>query len=396
MEQKILRQAESYRDEAVNFLREIIAIASPVGREGAVVERIKEEMVQGGYDEVKVDPLGNLLGRIGSGERILAIDGHCDTVEVGNPRLWKIDPFEGDLREGIVFGRGASDQKGGVVSAVYAGKIIKELGIPDDMTLWVAVSVLEEGYEGFNWEYIIKEDRIVPQAVILTEPTDMKISIGHKGRADVRVQTEGHSSHGSRPDLGVNAIYKMMPIVQQIEQLDATLPGSDLLGKASITVTEIRSTSPNLNAVPDSAQIFIDRRLTEGETVSGAVEQLKNLSSVKAAQGRVEVAQFEVKSYTGLRSKTTSSYNTWWMEPEHPLVQSAVETYEALFDDKAALRTWDFSTNGVTTKGKYNIPTIGLGPGDDKYAHTPEDQVPVEHLVKAMAFYAAFLYRWKV
>ncbi|MFC1782283.1 YgeY family selenium metabolism-linked hydrolase [Planctomycetota bacterium] len=396
MNEKIKQKAESYRSDVVNFLREIIAIPSAVGQEGPVIERIKKQMEQLGYDDIKVDPLGNLLGRVGSGKRILAFDGHCDTVDVGNRKLWKVDPFKGDLRDGIIFGRGASDQKGGVAAAVYAGKILKDIGVPDDITVWVVVSVLEEGYEGFNWEYIIQEDKIVPHAVILTEPSKLQISIGHKGRADLQLQTEGVSSHGSRPDLGDNAIYKMTPIIEQIEQLNALLPGSDLLGKASITVTDISSSSPNLNAVPDSAQIFIDRRLTEGETIADAIEQLQNLPSVKQANAQVQVAQFEVKSYTGLTSKTQSSYNTWLMDQDHPLVQSAVKTYEELFNDKAELRTWDFCTNGVATKGKYDIPTIGFGPGDDKFAHTPDDQVPVDHLVKAMAFYATLAYQWNV
>ena len=387
MDITILELAEGCREEVVGFLREIIGIRSPVGEEGAVVARIKAEMEKLGYDEVFVDPLGNLLGRIGSGRRVLAIDGHCDTVDVGNPALWAMDPFKGELRDGIVYGRGAADQKGGVAAAVYAGKILGEIGLPEDVTVWVVVSVLEEGFEGFNWEYIIEEDKIVPDAVVLTEPTNLQISVGHKGRADIKIRVEGKSSHGSRPDMGVNAIYKMMPIIREIEALHPKLGESESLGRASIAVTDIRSSSPNLNAVPDSAEIFVDRRLTAGETVEEALEQLRNLPAVREAQGLVAVAEFDVKSYTGLTSKAKSSYPSWCMEAEHPLVVAAGEAYQDLFGERARRRTWDFSTNGVATRGKYNIPTIGFGPGDDKYAHTVDDQAPVEHVVKAMAFY---------
>ena len=394
MGKTILEMAEGCRGEVVEFLREIIGIASPVGEEGAVVARIKSEMEALGYDEVFVDPLGNLLGRIGSGSRVLAIDGHCDTVGVGNPALWSVDPFKGDMREGVIYGRGAADQKGGVAAAVYAGKILREIGLPDDVTVWVVVSVLEEGYEGFNWEYIIGEDKIVPDAVVLTEPTNLQISVGHKGRADIKIRVEGESSHGSRPDMGVNAIYKMMPIVRAIEELHPMLGKSELLGKASIAVTDIRSSSPNLNAVPDSAEIFVDRRLTEGETVEDALEQLRNLPAMVEARGVVEVAEFEVKSYTGLTSKAKSSYPSWCMEADHSLVAAAGEAYQEMFGEKALLRTWDFSTNGVATRGKYNIPTIGFGPGDDKYAHTVDDQVPVDHVIQAMAFYVGLVSRF--
>ena len=394
MDKAIMELAGGCREEVVGFLREIIGIRSPVGEEGAVVARIKVEMERLGYNEVMVDPLGNLLGRIGSGSRVLAIDGHCDTVDVGNPALWSIDPFKGDLRDGIVYGRGAVDQKGGLAAAIYAGKILREVGVPDEVTVWVAASVLEEGYEGFNWEYIIEEDKIVPEAVVLTEPTNLQISVGHKGRADIKIRTEGKSAHGSRPDMGVNAIYKMMPIVREIERLHPTLGESELLGKATITVTDIRSASPNLNAVPDSAEIFVDRRLTEGETAEEAVEQLRRLPAVVEAQGQVAVAEFEVKSYTGLALRTKSSYPGWCMAADHPLVTAAREAYQDLFGEKSRLRTWAFSTNGVATRGKYNIPTIGFGPGDDKYAHTVEDQVPVEQVVKAMAFYAGLVKRF--
>jgi len=266
--------------------------------------------------------------------------------------------------------------------------------VPDDMTVWVVVSVLEEGFEGFNWEYIIEEDKIVPDAVVLTEPTNLQISVGHKGRADIKIRTEGKSSHGSRPDMGVNAIYKMMPIIREIEELHPRLGESELLGRASIAVTDIRSSSPNLNAVPDSAEIFVDRRLTQGETEEDALEQLRNLPAVQAGRGVVEIAEFEVKSYTGLTSKAKSSYPSWCMAADDPLVVAAGEAYQELFGEKAGQRTWDFSTNGVATRGKYNIPTIGFGPGDDKYAHTVDDQVPVEHVVKAMAFYAELVRRF--
>ena len=223
MKDKIASIAASMRGEITEFVREIVRIPSLSGEEGEVIERIKEEMIRAGYEDISVDPMGNLVGRIGSGARILAIDGHCDTVDVGNLDTWEVDPYAAELRDGVIFGRGAVDQKGGLASAIYAGRIIREIGVPEDLSLLVVASVYEEEAEGLSWQYIIRESGIRPEAVLLTEPTDMRICIGQRGRMEMKVMVAGISSHGSAPDRGVNAIYKIAPIIQEIERLHERL-----------------------------------------------------------------------------------------------------------------------------------------------------------------------------
>ena len=393
--EKIHTLAESLRDEVTEFLREIIAIPSITGNEGPVVNRLKQEMERIGYDEVRVDPMGNLLGRIGLGENVIAIDGHCGTVDVGNPDLWEVAPFEAVLRDGIIYGRGACDQKGGLASAIYAGKILKEIGIPDDTTLWVVASVMEEDCEGLCWQYIVKEDKMVPQAVILTEPSNLGIRIGQRGRMEIEVKTEGISCHGSAPERGVNAIYRMAPIIQEIERLNSRLTEHPTLGKGTVTITEIRSTAPSLCAVADSATIHLDRRLTKGETAESAIREVQSLPSVEAAEAKVTLLEYKEKSYTGLVYPTEAYFSLWMMEKSHPLVQSAIQAYRAQFQEEPGVDKWVFSTNGVATMGMFGIPTIGFGPGNEIYAHSPSDQVPIEHLVKAMEFYASMVQYWR-
>lgn len=394
MKDEINRLAASLRDDIASFVREIVAIPSLSGEEGEVVERLRQEMQDIGYDEVRVDPMGNLLGRVGSGERILAIDGHCDTVDVGNPDTWEVDPFRGDYRDGVIYGRGAVDQKGGLAAAIYAGRIVREIGVPDGVSLLVVASVYEEEVEGLSWQYIIKEEGIMPEAVLLTEPTGLKVSIGQRGRMEMKVRTQGISCHGSAPDRGQNAIYKIAPVVQEVERLHQRLEGDAIMGKGSVTVTDIRSTAPCLCAVADGATIHLDRRLTTGETLETAMQQVENLPSVRASEAVVTVPEYEIKTHTGFVYPIKAYYPMWLMDRSDPLVEKAVETFAAQFGEEAEVGVWAFSTNGVTTKGAYDIPTIGFGPGQEEHAHTPRDQVRVDDLVKAMEFYSAFVLNW--
>ena len=390
-EKKILTLADVLKDEVVGFVREIVAIPSPSGQEGTVVERLMQEMKRIGYDEVRVDPMGNLLGRMGSGLKIVAIDGHCDTVGVGHPDLWTCDPFAGDFRDGVIYGRGASDQKGGLASAVYAGKILKEVGISEEITLWVVASVQEEDCEGLCWQYIVKEDQIVPDAVLLTEPTNLGIAVGQRGRLELEVRTEGVSCHGSAPERGENAIYKMAPIIQDVERLNRRLADDPFLGRGSVTISQVRSTAPSLCAVADSATIHLDRRLTRGETIELARREVESLPSVEAAGAKVNLLDYTAASYTGLVYPARAYYPVWTMEETHPLVQMATRTFRTAFGEEPRVNRWAFSTNGVATKGMFGIPTVGFGPGEEVHAHSPMDRVRVDQLVKAMAFYAAFV-----
>jgi putative selenium metabolism hydrolase len=396
MRDRIASAAGSFSADLTEFVRQIISTPSLSGEEGPVVDRLKAEMLEIGYEEVRVDPMGNLLGRIGSGGRVIAIDGHCDTVDIGDPDTWEVDPFGAELRDGVIYGRGAVDQKGGLAAAIYAGKILKEIGMPDDVSLLLVASVSEEEVEGLNWQYIIKEDGIVPAAVLLTEPTGLSISIGQRGRTEIRVRTHGVSCHGSAPEHGENAVYKMAPIIMEVEQLHRRLKSSPVLGSGSVTVTDVRSTSPShLYAVPDSATIHLDRRLTVGETLQSAIQEVEQLPSVRAAGADVFMPEYEVTTHTGLVYPAKPYYPPWLMSESDPLVRAAIEAYRGQFEEEARLSTWGFSTNGVTTKGVFDIPTIGFGPGAEEHAHTSSDQVAVDDLFKAMAFYTAFIQKMK-
>ncbi|MGB2868334.1 MAG: YgeY family selenium metabolism-linked hydrolase [Bacteroidota bacterium] len=390
MHKEILRASQKNERNVVKFLRDLIAIKSMSSHEEQVIRRVEQEMKKCGYDDVKIDPMGNILGRIGKGKHVIALDAHVDTVDVGNPANWSIDPFKGAEKDGIIYGRGACDMKGALASIVHGGKLIKELGLEDDFTLYVVGSVQEEDCDGLCWQYIIREDKLRPEVVVVAEPTNLAIYRGHRGRMEIEVRTKGISCHGSAPERGVNAVYKMAPIIQDIEQLNERLTGEPFLGKGTVTIAEIRSTSPSLCAVADSSTIHLDRRLAAMDTQESAVREILELPGVKKNGAEVVVLDYAVPSWRGLTYPTKKYYPTWLLKEDHPVLASGVGSYEKLFGEKPTVGRWVFSTNGVAIMGMHGIPCIGFGPGNEIHAHMATEQIPVEHLVKAVAWYAMF------
>lgn len=386
--QKIQQLAEQYASYTAENLSKLVQIKSLSAQEKDVQLELKRQMEAAGFDEVKIDGLGNVIGRIGNGKKILAIDGHMDTVDMGNMENWTFDPLGGEIKDGFVHGRGTVDQEGGPAAFVTSGKILKELGLADDLTIYFVGSVMEEDCDGLCWKYIIEEDGIRPDMVISTEPTNLNIYRGHRGRMEMHVSFYGISSHGSAPERGKNAIYAASKIALEIEKLNERLAGDPFLGKGSVTISEFVSGSPSLCAVADFARIHLDRRLTWGETKESAVKEIEAL--IVGMNAKVEVLNYLEKAYTGLEYGMEKYYPTWKIPEDHPIVVTGVQAFEKLYNKKPLVDKWTFSTNGVTINGVYGIPTIGFGPGNEVMAHAPNEKVAINDLVTASAFYAAF------
>lgn len=387
---KIKELAEKYRDYTAKNLSKLVQIKSLSKEEKDVQLELKRQMEEAGFDEVKIDGLGNVIGRIGNGKKILAIDGHMDTVDMGNLANWDFDPLGGEIKDGYVHGRGSVDQEGGPASFVTSGRILKELGFDKDMTIYFVGSVMEEDCDGLCWKYIIEEDGIKPDFAISTEPTNLNIYRGHRGRMEMQVSFYGVSSHGSAPERGKNAIYMAARVALEIEKLNERLAYDEFLGKGSITISEIVSKSPSLCAVSDYARIHLDRRLTWGETKKSAVKEIEEL--IQGMNAKVTVLNYWEKAYTGLEYGMEKYYPTWKIPEDHYIVRTGASTFKKLFEKDPKIDKWTFSTNGVTINGIYGIPTIGFGPGNEVLAHAPNEKVAIDDLVAASAFYAAFAY----
>lgn len=424
---KINEQAESYKSDMTAFLRDLIKVHGESTEEEKTARRILAEMEKLGFDKAWIDKQGNVLGEMGTGATQVGFDAHIDTVGIGNIENWTFDPFDGFEDEVTIGGRGTSDQLGGIVSAVYGAKIMKDLGLlTDKYRVLVAGTVQEEDCDGNCWLYMIEQENIRPEFVVSTEPTDGGIYRGQRGRMEIRVDVAGVSCHGSAPERGDNAIYKMAEILKEIEALNENpaegveIKGlvkmldekynpewkeANFLGRGTVTTSQIFYTSPSRCAVADSCSISLDRRMTAGETWESCIQEIADLPAAKKHNAKVTMYKYSRPSWTGLSYEQDAYFPTWVIPEDHPVTKALEEAYMGLYGDKRfapaaekeqekrAARPltdkWTFSTNGVAIMGRHNIPVIGLGPGAEDQAHAPNEITWKSDLVQCAAVYAA-------
>jgi len=387
--EKLLAEATRLRAKTAKFLGELVACPSQSGSEKRVADRIRKEMKAVGFDGVFIDKLGNVIGRIGKGRKVILYDSHIDTVGVGDPAAWKgRDPFRLRAQDGYLWARGACDNKGSMACMVHGAGLLAKLGLTGDFTLYVTGSTFEEDCDGLGQEFLIKKSIRKPHLVCLGEPTDLNVYRGHRGRMEIAVHLAGRSCHASAPERGDNPIYKMTPLIQQIEELNGRLRDDPFLGKGTVAVTKIECQTPSLNAVPDSCTIYLDRRLTAGETKESAVAEIRGLPAAREA--RVDILPYEARGYTGLKVTSEKYFPTWVLPEDHPGVRGAVQAAARVRGSAPRTGRWTFSTNGVASMGRLGIPTIGFGAGNEVDTHAATERIALDHLPIAVAFYAVF------
>ncbi|MEJ2634834.1 MAG: YgeY family selenium metabolism-linked hydrolase [Calditrichia bacterium] len=388
----LLAEIGDLQEELNGLIRDLIRIRSYTGEEGKIVEFITGKMRDYGFDEAYSDELGNAVGRIGSGPVKILYDAHIDTVKVTEKENWKYPPFEGRIVDGKIYGRGVVDEKPAMAGYLMAGKMLKKhFGAQElPFTLYVVGSVMEEDLDGYPLLHLIEKEGIRPDYVLLGEPTDLQVYRGQRGRMEIRISTQGKSAHGAHNQKGINAIYKMTPILSEIEKLDKSLPVVEPLGKGSITVSQIISKAPSLCSVPDFSQIHIDRRMTASETMEAVIGQLREIANRTGIDAEISVPEYSIKSWKGTIAQQEAYFPTWILEEDHPLVRAGLQTAEAVLGEKRESSTWSFSTNGVATAGRLGIPTIGFAPGKEELSHSDREELELQDLAKAAQFYALF------
>ena len=368
---------------------DIVAIPSMDSQIGDVGNRIADEMRNLGYDEVHFDVMGNIFGRIGTGEKTIIFDSHIDTVGIGDPNAWEWDPFTGKIEDGVLYGRGACDEKGSTPGMVYGMSFARDLGLLDGWTAWYFGN-MEEWCDGIAPNTFVEVDPgIRPDFVVIGEPTKMQVYRGHKGRIELKVTAKGVSAHAASNHVGINAIYLLIPVIAGIRDLEPSLGDDPFLGHGKITVSDMTVKTPSINAVPDEAVIYIDRRMTFGETKEDAIAQVEALIPEESKQRvKVEALFYEEPSYTGFVFPVDKYFPAWALDEKHDLVQAGLQARELIGLEPKPASKWSFSTNGIYWAGKANIPSIGFGPGDEVTAHTVNDSVDLNDMVKATEFYA--------
>jgi putative selenium metabolism hydrolase len=382
----IKARVAAQRPAIINFLKELCAIPSYDSQIRQVCERAEAEMQKLGFDDVFFDKMGNIVGRIGDGPKKLLYDSHLDTVGVGDLDAWEWDPFTGKEEDGVFFARGACDEKNSTPGMIYGLAMARDLGLLDGYTAYYFGN-MEEWCDGIAPHALVEVEGIRPDFVVIGEPTKMQVYRGHKGRVEMQVVAKGKSAHAASNFLGDNAIYKLLPIIDAISKLEPELGDDPFLGHGRITVSDLHVKTPSINAVPDEALIYIDRRVTFGEEPQAELARIQRLIGDRK-DIQASILFYDDPSYTGFVFPVDKIFPAWALPEEHAFVQAGVQAGVPLWGAPIPTGKWDFSTNGIYWMGKAGIPSIGFGPGDEIHAHTTIDQVKLDDVVRATEWYA--------
>lgn len=376
------------REALISFTRQIIRTRSLSGEEGEVAGLLKEKMLELGYDEVRIDDYGSVIGVVrgtGGGASVL-FDGHIDTVPVNSPEKWRHDPFGGELKDGKMYGRGTTDMKAAVCAAVFAiGELARQSRLSGKRPkgdIYVSGTVFEEVFEGVALGKVL--DSVRPDYVVIMESTALQINIGQRGRAEINITAHGKSAHSANPDVGVNAVYEMNPIISGLMGLPPTQ--HPRLGKGISVVTDIISSPyPGASVVPDLCRLTIDRRLLAGEDEAFVLERYRQLIP-GGGNYEIEVAEAEMECYTGARLGGKRFFPAWLLEEKHPLVRTALDALQEM-GRKPELSVYSFCTNGSYSAGIAGIPTIGYGPSYEHLAHITDEYIELDQMLQAAEGY---------
>ncbi|WMT80342.1 YgeY family selenium metabolism-linked hydrolase [Terrisporobacter mayombei] len=374
----------SKTSDLIKFVQKSVQTRSYTDEEGNFANLIKSEMEKLGFDQVFIDSTGNLVGKIGNGPKILHFDSHMDTVEVNDEKDWQQPPFSGNIVDGYLWGRGSVDMKSSLCASIYAAVAARDKGYIDGKTVYVTGTVCEEYCDGENLKHLYDELCLKPDYCIICEPSNNVITLGHKGKAQIRIKTYGVSSHGSAPEKGVNAVYEMAEIISKVDELNKSLY-KDGKPHGTIVLSDISCVSASLNAVPSECSIYLDRRLALGETLEQVKSEMDEL--IKNKNASWEVGTLYHTTWKNKKLEYQPMHDPWQIEKEHILTKSFIKAYEDVYKkEPEEFDFWDFGTNAITPVAM-GIPTIGFGAGEYKLAHMVNERCLVEKIEEACQVY---------
>ena len=403
----MLKAVADLQEEIVEFTQEIIKIQSFTGEEGEFADCLLQKLQEFEVDEAFIDGIGNVVGLIHgdeTGTNVL-LNGHLDIVPAGNIENWHgFDPFGGAIDDkGNIRGRGAADLKGGLSAQLYTMKLLKSLkdkGLKPRGNLIFSAVVHEEAAEMFGMEYLCKktlpERNLNVDFVILCEPTGLNVVLGQRGKVELVVKTKGRTAHSSIPKAGINALEKMVPVLDHIfNNMSNRITSHKLLGDSSITVTNLVCKPGALSIIPDECEISIDRRYMPDQTIDDLLKEFEILF----AELKKEDPQFEAsvcsrkileRSYTGYEKEVQKYHPPWIVDEADPLVKRSLKALRAI-GQNPQINYWKFGTDGSMTAGLLSIPTIGYSGTEEGYAHTPEEMVNIDMMMQSLNGYYAII-----
>jgi putative selenium metabolism hydrolase len=395
--QALRRAAEELREPLVAFTRRLIQTPSLPGEEQDVAALVAAEMQTLGYDEVRVDEAGNVVGLVRAGaalspqrpKRSIMFNTHMDHVDVGDPARWPFPPYAATLHEGAIWGRGASDLKGPLACQVYAGALLKRCGLPLPNDVYVA-GVVQEEVGGLGSSVLVTHLRT--DYAVVGEPSGLALALGHRGRIEVQVTITGRSVHASVPEIGINPLYSLSRLLSALEQLrfepDPANPG---LGPTSVAPTLLYTDQTSPNVVPGECSIVLDFRNTPGDAPEALVEQVRALldrSLQPGASGTVTILPKSLRSYTGVERTFDNQVPAFGISPDRPLARSAHAALSAALGREVPTKIWRFATDAghLVNAG---IEVIGFAPGIEEVIHTVDERIPVDMMVEGLVGNAA-------
>ncbi len=381
---KLEIMGKDIRKDLQLFAQELVRIKSTSGNEETIIRFIASKMKALGYDEVVIDGFGNVVGRVGSGEKAVMFDSHVDTVEVKDAELWKVPPFSGEIIDGWLWGRGSVDMKSGAAASIYAAAVAKSQGLLEGKRVYVSCTIFEEDCDGENLKHMFKELQFRPDFFVTCEPSGNIITTGHKGKAQIVIKTQGVSAHGSAPEKGVNAIYEMAEIINRVEKTNLELM-TKAAPKGTLVMSRISSTGASLNAVPSECEVYLDRRMVVGETEETIKKEIEKI--IKGKNATWEIGTLHRKTWTGMDITYEPFHLAWEIPFDHKLTKAFIDSYKEVFGtEPGKYDFWDFSTNAVATVSM-GIPTIGFGPGEYKLAHMTNERCEISQIIDACSIY---------
>ena len=355
--------------DAVEILIELVRTKSLSGEEGEIAGIIREKMGDAGADSVRIDRLGNVIAEVkGGGRGKIMFEGHMDHVPEGKVENWSANPYAGEIIDGKLYGRGSVDMKSSIAAMISAASRIKE---PEDDIYFVFV-VHEEDQEGFGIRHVIEDEGIKPDLVILGEPTNLNVAIGHRGRAEILLKAFGSSCHSSMPEEGENALLNIVEAINRMKTLK--LRSHPLLGRGTIAPVSISCIPGVIPVIPEECIALLDLRFVPGEDIEGIMREISS-NRVSA-----EVIRRKIRCYTGYEEEVLALFPSWIYDGE--LSDRATKILS-----QADKIIWRFGTDGSYTAGVLGIPTIGYGPGDERLAHKPNENVDIKQVMMAVDGY---------
>ncbi|WP_378955491.1 YgeY family selenium metabolism-linked hydrolase [Pelosinus sp. sgz500959] len=374
------------QEELIELCQELIRQKSYSGAEDQVVHSMEKKFKELGFDDCFIDEYGNIIGHIKGKKpgKALLLDGHIDTVPVADASKWQHDPFAGEIADGRIYGRGASDMKGAVSAMMMAAAFFAEDTQREfSGDIYVSGVVHEECFEGIAARMISK--RIKPDYVVIGEASELNLKRGQRGRAEIVVETFGKPAHSANPEKGVNAVYKMAHLIEKIRQLETTV--HPVLGKGILELTDIKSAPyPGASVVPEYCRATYDRRLLVGETKESVLAPIQELIKTieQEDQDFKATASYAVgteKCHTGATIEGERFFPGWLYDEQDEFVQGALQ---GLNDAgiNPEITQYSFCTNGSHYAGELGIKTIGFGPSKENLAHTIDEYIEIDQLVK--------------